>query len=83
MVMNHAELETRQPHDTSAPEPENTLLASVARQLMTRRRVKVGRVSLPVRRTSRQYLRIANFFVNGREYAAIEQNAAKPSYWAE
>jgi hypothetical protein len=50
---------------------------------MSRRRVTIQGRSLPVGRTSRKYLRMLNFIMNGRQYMAIEQNAAKPSYWGE
>ncbi len=66
-----------------APEIDTALFSSVARQLLSRRRVVIEGRSLPVRRSSRQYLRMVNFTVNGREFMAIEQNAAKPSYWAQ
>jgi hypothetical protein len=59
------------------------LLSSVARQLMSRRRIKIGDETLPVHRTSRQYLKTVNFTMHGREYMAVEQNCAKPSYWAK
>ena len=38
---------------------------------------------LPVRRTSRQGLRTVTFAMEGRLYAAIEQNPDKPSRWGE
>lgn len=65
------------------PNLDFALLRSVARQLMTRRWVRTKGQRFPVRRTSRQYFKIVNFLMNGREYAAIEQNAAKPSYWSQ
>ena len=71
--------------DPYRPEPviDTALLSSVARQLMHRRRVRIRDRSLPVSRTSRLYLKIVNFPMCGREYAAIEQNATKPSYWGQ
>jgi len=65
------------------PEIDTVVLSSVARQLMHRRRVWIQDRSAPVRCTSRKYLKIVNFPMHGREYAAIEQNAAKPSYWGQ
>ncbi len=59
------------------------LLSSVATQLMTRDAIEVEGQSSPVRRTSSQRLRTAGFTMSGRQYQAIEQNATKPSKWAE
>ena len=50
---------------------------------MHRRRVSIQDRTLPVTRTSRQYFKMLNFTINGRQYVAIEQNAAKPSYWGQ
>lgn len=66
-----------------APEIDASLLSSVAKQLLSRRWVVIEGRRLPTRRSSRQYLRMVNFAMNGREFLAIEQNAAKPSYWAQ
>ncbi|HXZ43048.1 MAG TPA: hypothetical protein VEG68_20085, partial [Terriglobales bacterium] len=38
---------------------------------------------VPVVRTSYQRLRTVRFDMNGRQYQAIEQNAEKPSRWAQ
>ncbi len=65
------------------PETDTALLSSVARQLLNRRRVVIEGRRLPIRRSSRQYLRMVNFTMNGREFLAIEQNAAKASHWAQ
>lgn len=66
-----------------ATEIDTPLLSSVAKQLLSRRQVVLEGRSLPIRRRSRQYLRMVNFTVNGREFLAIEQNAATPSNWAQ
>ncbi len=65
------------------PQMDLALFSTVARQLMSRRRIRIGDETLPVRRTSRQYLKTVNFTMHGREYMAVEQNCAKPSYWAK
>jgi len=64
------------------PEIDTSLLSSVAKQLLNRRWVVIDGRRLPIRRSSRQYLRMVNFTMNGQEFLAIEQNAAKPSHWA-
>lgn len=74
---------TGKSREAELPELETHILSSVARQLMNRRWVKIGEQRLPVRRTSRKYLKIVNFAMNGLEYVAVEQNAAKSSYWAQ
>ncbi len=66
-----------------APEIDTALLSSVAKQLLRRRGVVIEGRRLPIRRSSRQYLRMVNFTMKGREFLAIEQNAAKPSYWGQ
>jgi hypothetical protein len=50
------------------------LLRSIAAQLMQNPKAE---------RTSRQHLKRTSFTMNGREYQAIEQNAAKPSRWGQ
>lgn len=62
---------------------DHELLRSVATQMMGQAEVSVAGRSLPVRRTSRQRLRTLTFTMNGRAYAAIEQNPEKPSRWGE
>ena len=62
---------------------EAETLKSIATQLMTSTSVSVEGKSIPVRHTSRQYLRTAAFTVGGREYQAIEQNPEKPSRWGQ
>ena len=62
---------------------DTSLLSSVARQLLSADEVEVGGKRLPVRRTSKQGLRTVTFTMEGRQYAAIEQNPEKPSRWGE
>ncbi len=62
---------------------DTALLSSIATQMMTGTRVEVAGKSLPVRRTSTQHLRTLAFTMDGRQYQAIEQNAEKPSRWAQ
>jgi hypothetical protein len=62
---------------------DKTVLASVAKQLMTSNTVALDGKSLPVRRTSSQRLRTVTFSMDGREYQAIEQNPEKPSRWGQ
>jgi hypothetical protein len=59
------------------------LLSSIARHLMTADEVEIEGKRLPVRRTSRQGLRTVTFTMEGRQYAAIEQNPEKPSQWGQ
>lgn len=59
------------------------LLSSVAEQLMSADKVRVGDHAFPVQRTSRHRFRCVKFSSNGTEYEAIEQNASKPSRWGE
>ena len=62
---------------------DTTLLGSIARQMMAGNAVEVDGKRLPVRRTSRQGLRTVTFSMEGRRYAAIEQNPEKPSEWGK
>ena len=62
---------------------DTSLLSSVARQMMSAEEVEIEGERLPVRRTSRQGLRTVTFTVQGRQYAAIEQNPEKPSRWGQ
>ena len=59
------------------------LLSSIAKQLLSADEVEVESKRLPVRRTSKQGLRTATFTIEGRQYAAIEQNPEKPSRWGQ
>jgi hypothetical protein len=59
------------------------VLSSVATQMMAGDEVEVDAGRLPVRRTSSQRLRIVTFTVDGRQFAAIEQNPEKPSRWGQ
>ena len=61
----------------------SSLLASLAEQMMTADEVEVEGKRLPVHRTSRQGLRTLTFTMEGRQYAAIEQNPQKPSRWGK
>ena len=63
--------------------PDTSLLSSVARQLLSADEVEVQGRRLPVRRTSKQGLRTVTFSVEGRQYAAIEQNPEKLSRWGQ
>lgn len=67
------------------PMPERALdialLSSVAEQLMSAEKVRLGAQTFPVQRTSRHRFRCVKFSSNGAEYEAIEQNASKPSRW--
>ena len=62
---------------------DGELLKSIAAQLMTTAYVRVEGKSIPVRRTSRQWLKTMAFTVAGHEYQAIEQNPEKPSRWGQ
>jgi hypothetical protein len=62
---------------------DTSLLSSIAKQLMTGDEVEVEGKRLAVRRTSKQGLNTVIFEMEGRKYAAIEQNPAKPSRWGE
>ena len=59
------------------------LMQSIATQMMEQDQVSVEGKTLRVQRTSYQRLRSVKFELNGREYQAIEQNAAKPSRWGQ
>jgi hypothetical protein len=50
---------------------------------MTAEEIEVEGKRLLVRRTSKQGLRTVTFTMEGRQYAAIEQNPEKPSRWGE
>ena len=63
--------------------PDTSLLSSIAKQMMSADEVEVPGKRIPVRRTSKQGLRTVTFSVEGRQYAAIEQNPEKPSRWGE
>ena len=58
-------------------------LSAVARQMMAGDEVEVEGKPLPVRYTSGQHLRTVTFTMDGRQYAAIEQNPNKPSRWGQ
>ena len=62
---------------------DTSLLSSAAKQLLSGDEVEVEGKRLPVRRTSKQGLRTVTFTVDGRQFAAIEQNPEKPSRWGE
>lgn len=59
------------------------LMRSVAMQMMDGTAVNIAGKVIAVRRTSSSRLKFVQFAMNGREYQAIEQNAAKPSRWGE
>ena len=59
------------------------LMRAVAMQMMETNSVTIGDKPIPVRRTSSSRLKFVQFVMEGREYQAIEQNAAKPSRWGE
>ena len=63
--------------------PDTSLLGSVATQMMGGDEVELQGMRLPFRRTSKQRLRTVTFTMEGRQYAAIEQNPHKPSRWGE
>jgi hypothetical protein len=60
---------------------DTDLLRSIATQLMNGNAVEVRGKNLRVGRASTQRLKIVRFTVNGREYAAVEQNPEKLSRW--
>ena len=62
---------------------DHEVFKSVANQMMNGDVVEVGGRKYPVRRTSSQRLKMVTFFVDGGEYAAIEQNPEKPSRWGK
>ena len=59
------------------------VLASIAQQMMSSNAVDVNGKPVPVSRTNGHRLRTLPFTMDGREYQAIEQNAAKPSRWGQ
>jgi hypothetical protein len=62
---------------------DHAVLQSVAEQLLNSTKIDLdGKISR-VTRTSSQRLRTAAFEMNGRQFQAIEQNATKPSRWAQ
>src|SRR5689334_22813906 len=62
---------------------DHAVLQSVAEQLLNGTKIDLdGKISR-VTRTSTQRLRTAAFEMNGRQFQAIEQNATKPSRWAQ
>ena len=62
---------------------DTSLLSSIARQMMNTDQVVLESKPVPVRRTSKQGLRTVTFTMEGRRYAAIEQNPGKPSRWGQ
>jgi hypothetical protein len=62
---------------------DNTVLHSVAEQLLNSTKIDLNGKISRITRTSSQRLRTAAFEMNGRQYQAIEQNATKPSRWAQ
>ena len=62
---------------------DHAVLQSVAKQLLSGTRIELKHKIIRVTRTSSQRLRTAAFEMNGRPFQAIEQNATKPSRWAQ
>lgn len=62
---------------------DQTVLKSVAEQMMSGGVVLVEGQSLRVTRTGSRRFRTVRFAMGGREYQAIEQNAEKPSRWGK
>ena len=62
---------------------DQSLLRSVAEQLMTSPEIAVEGRKSRVTRTGARRLRTARFVMGGREYQAIEQNPEKPSRWGK
>jgi hypothetical protein len=62
---------------------DTPLLGSVARQMMSADEVEVEGKRFTVRRTSKRGLRTVTATIEGRQFAAIEQNPEKPSRWGE
>jgi hypothetical protein len=54
---------------------------SVATRLMTANEVEIQGQQVRVRRTSSKSLSMLTFTMEGRQFAAIEQNPTKPSRW--
>jgi hypothetical protein len=59
------------------------MMKSVAAQMMAGKTVTIDGKAIAVQRTSSTRLRFVDFVMADRRYQAIEQNAAKPSRWAE
>jgi hypothetical protein len=59
------------------------LMRRVAVQMMEGNAVDADGKVISVKRTSSRALKSVQFAMNGQEYQAIEQNAAKPSRWGE
>jgi hypothetical protein len=64
------------------PEIES-VLGSVAAQLMNGEQVAVGDQKIRVQRVGRGRFRMVQFKLNGRTLEAIEQNPDKPSHWGK
>jgi hypothetical protein len=58
-------------------------LKTISEQMMTGTTVQLDGKKLQVKRTSSQRLKTVTFFLDGREYTAIEQNPDKPSRWGQ
>jgi hypothetical protein len=59
------------------------VLRTVAEQLMSGPEVAVEGKVMRVTRTGQGKFRTVRFVMGGKEYQAIEQNAAKPSRWGQ
>jgi hypothetical protein len=59
------------------------IMGSVAKQLMNGEIVLIEEQKIPVKRVGRGRLRMAQFWLNGRTFEAIEQNPEKPSRWGK
>jgi hypothetical protein len=64
------------------PEIES-VLGSVAAQLMSGEQVAIGDEKIRVQRVGRGRFRMIQFKLNGRTLEAIEQNPDKPSRWGQ
>jgi hypothetical protein len=62
---------------------DHAVLQFVAEQLLNGTKIDLDDKISRVTRTSSQRLRTAAFEMNGRQFQAIEQNATKPSRWAQ
>ena len=62
---------------------DQTILVSVAEQMMTGPQVTLSGRTSRVSRTGQQRLRTVRFLLDGKEYQAIEQNPEKPSRWGK
>jgi hypothetical protein len=60
-----------------------SILGSVAAQLMSGEQVAVGEQKVRVQRVGRGRFRMVQFKLNGRTMEAIEQNPDKPSHWGK